>query len=136
MTVETLPDVEGACRTHMRLNAGIAAAVGEKVLFGVVGDDAQITVRRVGGGDDTSEAPIHQALIQFDCWGAPRNKAQAWAVASAVLSWARAIRRATALTTEVTAYGVDVESVIWAPDDADRPRYSITASVMARSNPA
>jgi hypothetical protein len=54
-------------------------------------------------------------------------------VADAVRDWARSIRRATDLDTEVTAYGVNVESDLWAPDDTDRPKYSITAQVMARS---
>lgn len=135
MSVETLPDVEGGVRDALRDDAGVSALVGTRVYFGVPTSAVWplITITRVGGGDDPADVPLDLGLLQIDCWGAERNKAQAWAVAAAVRSWARSIRRATDLNTEVTAYGVTVESVIWAPDETDRPRYSITALVTARS---
>lgn len=136
MSTVTLPDVEGGIRDALRGDAGVSALVEGRVYFGVPNSVATwpvVTVQRVGGGDDPGEAPIDLALVQIDCWGAERNKSQAWAVAAAVRSWAQSVRRATALNEEVTAYAVTVESVLWAPDGADRPRYSITALVMARS---
>ncbi|MGK2948988.1 MAG: DUF3168 domain-containing protein [Acidimicrobiales bacterium] len=135
---ETMPDVEGAVRAALRADSGVSALVGTRVLFGVPSSPTWplVTVQRVGGGDDPGEAPIDLGLVQIDCYGAEHNKAQAWAVVSAVRTWARSVRGATALTEEVTAYGIDVESVIWAPDAADRPRYSVTALVTARSTQA
>ena len=134
MTV-TLPDVEGGVRDALRADTAVDALVDGRVFFGVPENATWplVTVQRVGGGDDPGEAPIDLALVQIDCWGAMRNKSQAWAVAAAVRSWAQSVRRATALTEEVVAYGVTVQSVLWAPDPADRPRYVITAAVMARS---
>lgn len=136
MTVETLPDVEGALRDHLRTVPEITELVGQRVFFGIPDGQTQwpvITVARAGGVEDESEAPIDQALITISCWGAERNKAQAWAVAAAVCGWARTVRRATDLTEEVVAYGITVDGPLWEPDNTDRPRYVITASVMARS---
>jgi hypothetical protein len=131
-------DIEGAVRTALRADTAVAALVGTRVLFGVPSNATWplIVVRRVGGGDDLGEAPIDLPLLQIDCWGAERNKAQARAVADAVRDWCRSIRRATDLNTEVTAYGINVESDLWAPDDTDRPRYVLTASVMSRNTQA
>jgi hypothetical protein len=128
-------DVEGAVRDALRDDTGVTALVGQRVHFGIPSNPTWplITVRRAGGGDDQGEAPIDLPLVQIDCWGAERNKTQARAVADAVREWARSVRRATDLNTEVTAYGVTVESDLWAPDPSDRPRYAITAQVMARA---
>ena len=138
MSTVTLPDVEGGIRDALRADTGMDALVDGRVFFGVPENATWplVTVQRVGGGDDPGEAPIDLALVQIDCWGAMRNKSQAWAAAAAVRSWAQSVRRATALNTEVTAYSVTVESVLWAPDPADRPRYSVTALVMARATNA
>lgn len=128
-------DIEGGIRTHLLATAAITALVSTRVHFGVPSNPTfpLITVQRVGGGDDPGDAPLDLPLVQIDCWGAERNKTQARAVADAVRTWARSIRRATDLDTEVTAYGVNVESDIWAPDGSDRPRYSLTCSVMSRA---
>lgn len=133
------PDVEGALRTHLRAAAGVTALVGQRVFFGVPIDDdgnvtAQlpfVTVRRVGGGDDPSDAPVDQALIQIDCWASSRNKASATALAAAVRNTLTEIRTVTVGSTVL--YGVSVESVIWAPDPSDLPRYALTALVTARA---
>lgn len=130
-----MSDIEGGVRDHLREDTAVAALVGTRVFFGVPENATWplITVQRVGGGDDSGDAPLDQPLVQIACWGAMRNKSQARAVADAVRAWARSIRRATDLNTEVTAYGAVVESDLWAPDDTDRPRYVITASVMSRA---
>lgn len=135
MADEDMPDIEGGVRDHLRSYSPVTALVGQRVHFGVP-DNATwplITVQRVGGGDDPSEAPIDLPLVQIDCWGAERNKTQARAVANAVRKWARSVRGATALNADCIAYGVRVEADLWAPDPADRPRYSITALVTARA---
>lgn len=130
-----MADIEGAVRTALRNDAGVSALVGQRVHFGVPSNPTWplVTIRRVGGGDDPSEAPIDLALVQIDCWGADRNKTQARAVADAVRTWAGGVRRATALNGTVVAYGVAVESDLWAPDPTDRPRYVVTAQVTARA---
>ena len=133
------PDVEGAVRDHLRADADVAALVGTRVFFGVPLDSngqvtAQlplVTISRVGGGDDASEAPIDQALLQIDCWAASRNKAQAHAVTSAVRKSLTEIR--TAEVGSTVLFGAVVESVIWSPDPKDLPRYSLTALVSARA---
>lgn len=128
-------DIEGAVRDHLRADTGVSALVAQRVYFGVPSSPTWplITVQRIGGGDDPGEAPIDLPLVQIDCWGAERNLTQARAVADAVRAWASAIRRATALNTEVVAYGVEVVGDVRSPDATDRPRYVLTTSVMARA---
>lgn len=135
-----MSDIEGAIRTALRADAGVTAIVAQRVHFGVPKPATWplVTVQRVGGGDDPSEAPIDLPLVQIDCWGyqdenGRGNKAQARALADAVRAWCRSIRTATDLDTITTVYGVNVDSDIWTPDATDRPRYSITCSVMART---
>lgn len=131
------PDVEGAVRDHLRNDPTVAGLVGQRVFFGVPLDAngnvtsqlPLVTVQRVGGGDDDSEAPVDQALIQIDCWAASRNKAQAHQVASAVRTALTEIR--TVPVGSTVLHGATVESVIWAPDPKDHPRYSLTALVSA-----
>jgi len=133
------PDVEGAVRDHLRADVGVSALVGQRVFFGVpLAADGTVaaqmpcvTVRRVGGGDDPSDAPVDQALIQIDCWASSRNKASAAAVMAAVRNALTEIR--TAVVGSTVLYGAVVESVIWAPDPADLPRYAVTALVTARA---
>lgn len=133
-----MSDIEGAIRTALRADSGVSAIVAQRVHFGVPTNPTWplVTVQRVGGGDDPSEAPIDLPLVQIDCWGAERNKAQARALADAVRAWCRTIRTATDLDTITTVYGVNVDSDIWTPDATDRPRYSITCSVMCRTTAA
>lgn len=130
------PDPEGGLRDYLRANAGVVALVVQRVFFGIPDNPVWplITVSRVGGGDDLSEAPIDVALLQVDCWADGRNKAQAHAVASAVRDALAAIRGAVAVNGTTVLYGAVVESVLFAPDPADaRPRYAITAQVTARA---
>lgn len=131
------PDIEGALRDHLR-TAGVCAG---RVYFGIPDSDPTYplaTVQRVGGGDDLSEAPIDLALMQITVWGRQdarlhTDKAEARAEANKVRDALYAIRRATALTASVIAYGAAVESDLWAPDPSDRGRYVITALVTARA---
>lgn len=130
----TWPDVEGGIRDYLRANTAIAALVGTRVFFGIPATVQYplITVQRVGGGDDTSEAPIDQALIQIDVWAAVGNKASATAVLNAVRDCLSGIRGRTTLKAGVTGFGAEVVSVIWAPEQGtDQPRYSVTAAVAA-----
>lgn len=138
---ELMPDVEGGIRDYLR-TAGVCAG---RVYFGIPTDAATVyplvTVARVGGGDDPSEAPLDQALVQVDVWGRKdpaghTDKAEARAAANAVRTALRAIRGATALNADVTAFGAAIEADLWAPDPADRGRYSLTALVTSRATAA
>lgn len=143
--IETLPDVEGALVTFLKANAAVAALVGTRVFYGIpkaAKPDAWplITVQRIGGGDDPSEAPVDVALLQVDCWGTISangygEKLPCTQLTNAVRSACRSFAGPT-LAAGVYAAGIDVQSVIWLPDPAnDRPRYSLTVEVAALSTP-
>jgi hypothetical protein len=131
------PDVEGAVRDYLRAQ-GVCDG---RVYFGVPDGTPTYplaTVQRVGGGDDTSEAPLDLALIQITVWGRQdarqhTDKAEARTEANAVRDALYGIRRATALTASVIAYGAAIESDLWAPDPSDRGRYILTALIPARA---
>lgn len=136
MTVNDWPDVEGGLRDWLRTNPGVAALVSTRVWFGIPDDPTfpLVTVARVGGGDDESEAEIDQALIQVDCWGRDRNKAEATSVALAVRKALHDIRGATTLKTGVVAYGAVVVDDRFLPDQqTSQPRYALTVAVTARA---
>jgi hypothetical protein len=132
------PDVEGAVREYLMAQGSVNAlgsgffAIPDKPTFPL------FVVSRVGGGDDTSEAVIDQALIQIDVWGPTRaeqrgGKATTTAMALAIRSVLRAIRGLTALNATVSAYGAEVISMVTPPDPrSDRPRYALTVAVTAR----
>ena len=139
---EAYPDVEGGVRTWLRAQSTITALVGQRVFFGgpkgaTEADFPMIVVQRIGGGNDMSDAPVDDALVQIDCWGkldASGNglKAGATALVNTVRSALDDIRTRTQLAPGVDAFGINVDSVIWAPDPSnDRPRYIVTAEVTA-----
>lgn len=127
-------DVEGGVRDWLRTRTDVqTAAGGQHVYFGIPDrtPDRCCIVSRVGGGEDTSEAPIDQALIQLDCRA--ETKALALTLAATCANELRGIRTATVLKTGVVALGAVIESVIWLPDPSDSPRYVVTAAVTARA---
>lgn len=143
MAEDDFCDVEGGLRTYLRADAGIQAVVAQRVFFGIPDSPTfpLVVVRRVGGGDDPSEAALDQALVQFDCWGPVTasghgDKATAQSVRAAVRKVLRllAMQGATALDANTVCYGAVVQSDIWLPDPADdMPRYAISAVVTARA---
>lgn len=136
------PDVEGALRTWLREHADIQAVVGRRVFFGVPKSPTWplITVQRIGGGQDSSEAPVDLALVQLDVWGSidpsgNGRKAETTAAVNALRSVLGSVSNRTALTSAVDVFGIEVVSVVWAPDpEDDRPRYVVTAEVAAMSS--
>ena len=139
----SLPDVEGALRTWLRGRTAITALVGQRVFFGVpkkADTWPLITLTRVGGGDDQSQAPVDRALIQIDCWGdldtsGNGKKADATTLVNTVRAELQAVDRRTALSADVDALGINVETVVYLPDpDNARPRYVVTAEVTAVSS--
>jgi hypothetical protein len=137
---EAFPDTEGGLRTFLRASTGVAALVGTRVFFGVPRDAPTfplVTVARVGGGMRAAEeAPIDYALIQVDAWGRRwedgGTKAEAFAVAQAVMTALSGIRGRTTLQAGTVAFDATVLALLWAPDpDTDQPRYSMTVEVVA-----
>lgn len=137
MSDDVWPDVEGALRTWLRTKTTLG--VGQRVFFGAP-DDAKeadypmITISRVGGGADGSDAPIDLPLIQFDVWAPLRRKDIALEAVNALRGVLSSVRSPTAVTANVVLYGAEVNTVVYLSDPADnRPRYSVTAQVTARS---
>lgn len=135
MSVKTFADVEGALRTWLRTQSEITSLVGSRVFFGYP-DSTQtplITISRVGGSPQTGEAPLEDALVQFDCWGGIKNKAQAAQVMTALLGVLESMTPRD-LDSSTKGYGASVESVFWSPDPTnDQARYVVTATVTVRS---
>lgn len=136
------PDVEGGIRTYLRADSDVSAIVGSRVFFGVpkAATDAAfplVTVSRIGGGTDDSDAPLDFALVQIDCWGTidssgHGDKAAATTLVNAVRSALDRMNGPTTLAGGTVGFGVQEAGVIWAPDpDNDRPRYAVTAEVTA-----
>ena len=141
----TYPDVEGALRTWLRGNATVNALVGQRVFFGVPKQATEqsfplLTVARVGGGGDASDASLDAATIQIDCWGSI-DKVSGYGKKSVATELAAAVRTALddlansgLLAASVQCLGAEVVSSLWAPDpDDDRPRYSLTVNVWTLS---
>ena len=140
MSGELWPDVEGGVRAYLRADAGVAALAGQRGYFGIPRQSATFplwTVQRVGGGPIAGEeAPVDVALVQVDCWGRlgeqGGSKAEAWALATAVMGAFSAIRSRTVLTTGTSALDATVQALLWAPDpDTDQPRYTMTVEIVA-----
>lgn len=127
------PDVEEGMRQYLRTETGVNAVVAGRVFFGVPPKGAEfplLTVRRSGGGDDASDAPVDQAVLQFSCWGG--SKQEAWQLTAALRRALHEIRSRTTLASGVDGLGAIVDGVIFSPDPADaRPRYIVTARVTA-----
>jgi hypothetical protein len=149
MTVQW-PDVEGAVRTYLRAHTDVVAQVGARVFFGIPDEPTWplIVVSRVGGFEDPSDAPIDQAMVQLDCWGAFHldgstevltrpNKASATAVLRAVRQAHSDLIHVPATVT-VAGATVRIDGGAWQsdpyiPDPSDgRPRYVVTAQFTVR----
>jgi len=141
MTTETLPDVEGGIRAWLRADTAVATLIGNRVFFDVprVGPTFPlVTIARVGGSDDTSDAPIDRCALRITVWGAlttdgKPNKAGCFAVKNAVRAALLSIRSRTTVTAGVDVFGAQVSGDLYAPDatDNDRPRYTLTVFVTA-----
>ena len=141
------PDVEGALRTWLRAQPAVTALVAQRVFFGVPEKATTfpiISIQRVGGTDDISDAYIDQAIIQIDCWGRlyadtdvskkGGDKAGCDVLRRTVRTALAGIRDATPLDSSVVALNALVLSDPYIPDPADgRPRYAITTQITARA---
>lgn len=131
MAETDLPDVEGALRSYLRADAGVAALFGTRVFFGV--DDPSeypvAVVQRIGGGLDSLEGLQDVALVQVDVWGDVHAKATAFDGMAAVLEALNSLDRYTSGTTLLL--GANVQSWAFLPDEGERARYSCTVQVYA-----
>jgi len=145
MSTLVFPDVEGGVRTYLRGYADLVALVGARVFFGIPNEPTWplVVVSRVGGGDDSSDAPFDEALVRLDCWGRlyqdtdptkrHGDKAGCRAVANAVRSAIADLTHLPATAAGVFLAGGSVVADTWEPDpDDDRPRYSLLAQITAR----
>lgn len=126
------PDTEAGMKAFLKADAGVSAIVGSRVFFGSPKQGATlpyIAFARIGGGDDASEAPIDNAVLNLSCWG--RSKEEAFSVANAARKALHNIRRRT-LASGVDLHGAIVDTVLWSPDPQDdTPRYIVTTRVTA-----
>lgn len=131
--MSSFADLEGGLKAFLRADAGVAALVGQRVFLGMPERCAlpAIDVRLLADVDDTSDAPIQQALVEFSCWADSKP---------AALDVARAVRAALFDTgpvdvgTDTHLYGGSVVGFLPIDTDPSRKRrYVVTASVTARA---
>jgi len=124
------PDTEAGIVALLKNYSQVTNIVGTSVLFGVPRNNPSfplIVVRRLTGGEDTSDAPLDQAVLNIDCWG--RSKLEASNLVNAVRSVFFGVRSPVEIAG-VRIYVATVDSVVWQPDpEDDRPRYVLTTRV-------
>ena len=136
MTVETFPDVEGAMRTWLRAQPAIAAHVASRVFLGVPDTTTYplITITRIGGVEDRSDAPIDQAALRFTVWGQLRDRKGCTDCYRALRGVLHSMAGPTPLDANTRGFGATIDSVLYLPDPADnRPRYVIHSRITAIS---
>lgn len=133
-----VPDVEGGLKAWLLTKTDVTDLVGARIGFGVDPRSAYpaVAIRLIGNIPETSEAPIYRRLVQIDVFDEGRQKTRCFAVCAAIEEALGSIRQATALGSDVVAWGADIQSTIYLPDPGGAPRYSITVEVTARSTAA
>jgi hypothetical protein len=141
------PDVEGAVKDYLRQAAEVTAtACGTRTFLAP--DDPEFPynrVWRIGGGEDTSNAPIDQALIQIDVFGQVRQLAEADTVRRGIRAALRRLQdEPFTAAGKARLLGAVVRDDRRLPDleaqdggvTGARPRYVITALVMGVHAPS
>lgn len=135
---EQWPDIEGALRTWLRNDADIQAVVGQRVFFGVPRNSANafpcIMLTRIGGGQNASEVPLDNPLVQFDIYGQKTSEGggrqQVTNIALELRKVLLKIRGRTRLNSTVSAFDVRVTSQVYSPLPADdRPRAIVVVTI-------
>lgn len=137
-TMRWFPDVEGALRTYLRNNAYIVDLVDNRVFLGMPDNMPNtsfpcITLAEVGpGAVDPGDAPLSWELIQCDCWGLGRNKANARQVRDALIAVMESMPSGTLMDANTRAVGARTFSGGYAPDpDNGQARYRVDVYIMA-----
>ena len=136
---EDWPDIEGAMRTYLRNDAGVAAIFNGRVFFSVPKKAGtlfpMVLVTRIGGGESAGEAPLDLALLQFDVIGKKPDevgggKGPVTLGSLAVKKAISKIRGRLELVPGVTAFNSRIASTFYSPlPGDDRPRIIITAVI-------
>lgn len=137
---DTFGDAEGAIVSYLRATT---TAFGTRVFLALAGATVYPVCRvgRVGGGDDPSDAPLDQALLQIDVYGRVRQLAEAESARQEIRSALKALSETGGYNVPGKAYiyGATVADDRRLPEpnaqDADgtvgeRPRFIITAQVV------
>jgi hypothetical protein len=129
MAVRLFVDVEGPIRTWARAESHITALAGQRSWFGTpkgaVPSSPWITMHLVNDVPvPDGQAPLSNALVQFDCY-APL-KADAAALGVAVVTAAESLLAGTLLDSTLRCEAAFVRRRQWLPDPAQNlPRYSL-----------
>jgi hypothetical protein len=145
ITPEDWPDIEGALRNYLRDSLDLAKTdVGSRVFFGVPRDSRNsfpcIALSRIGGGQALGDAPLDNALIQFDVYGLKADdgggRNAVTVVALALRKALSTIRGRTRLDDSVVAWDPRVSTQVYSPMPADdRPRIILTVTVPCMYSP-
>lgn len=124
-------DIEGGWKAWLRARAGFTTVFGNRAFLRADAKAAypQLVITRIGGGDDTSEANIETALVQFDVWGELNDRHGCHQAKSAVRTELRSICGGTTLLNAGCAV-LGLPRVLddrFLPDPStNRPRYVLT----------
>lgn len=127
------PDAAKAFRNYLRDHATDLGVAVDRINLGTApGPAAQITVQRVGGGDDNSTAPLDRPLLQIDCWH-DTSANTATNVRNAVRSLLNPFRPGQ-LDSATYGYGATVVNEIFLHDgETNASRFSLTVSAVIRA---
>ena len=134
---EDWPDIEGALREWLRADADIQAVVGTRVFFGIPRNSSSafpcIMITRIGGGQMTGDAPVDNALMQFDVYGELAEEGggrlQVTTAALALRKTLSKIVGRTRLNSTVVCFDPRVSVQVFSPlPGDDRPRVLITGT--------
>lgn len=120
-------DIEGLAREWVRDLA--LPSIGNRAWFGIPDGTPAMpltVVMRVGGRPQPGEAPLEDPRLSFDVWGRTKESA---ANATIEMCSAFAVAEGIMLGDHVKLWGIQIDSVIWRPDDkAKLARYVIDST--------
>lgn len=143
MTITAGPDIEGALRDYLQQSPDmLASPAGARSWLAAKSNAVfpHVTIIRIGGGEDTSNAPMDQALVQFDVYGRVLQLGEANEVRRALrIALARLSDDPFTATGKARLIGSTIRDDRRFPEpeaqDADgaigeRPRFIVTANVL------
>jgi hypothetical protein len=129
----TYVDAAECFRNWLRDHATDLVVDADRINYGVApGDASQISVWRVGGGDDVSDAPLDRATLQFDVWhGTSYNTAKN--VKNRLRALLRELRPQE-LDSNGFGYGAEVQTEIFLDDrESSIVHFALTVNVVIRA---